>query len=166
MELLPLPANFKDKATWFLRFDLARARVVGDDGKEHEILYRDASGRVCDVHSLRSSYITGLVLTGVGGGVVQHLARHSDPKLTARYTRLRDSDARRAVELLPSLSGEPATRARATGTDGCLAAGVASSGRQPVRRVDSSRHPDLTDGAESASSHSVLVTAVGIEPTT
>lgn len=62
-----------------LRRDLARAGIP----------YIDDQGRAYDFHALRSQYITGLARAGVSLMKAQRLARHSDPKLTAKhYTHL------------------------------------------------------------------------------
>jgi len=108
--LLPLPSDFKDKATRWLKVDLARA----------DIPYRDASKRVADVHSLRSSFVTRLVRSGANPKLVQTLARHSTPTLTLGvYARMSRHEERRAIEALPSLTDDPAaSSAKATGTEG------------------------------------------------
>jgi integrase len=78
-------------------------RVLRGDLKAAGIPYRDAAGEVFDFHALRGQYITMLIAAGNSSGVVQKLAGHSDPRLTARYTRLRSPELAAAVDKLPSL---------------------------------------------------------------
>ena len=166
--LLPLPAYFGRKAALWLRFDLARARVVDEDGKPRAIPYEDASGRVCDVHSLRSSYVSRLMRSGANAKLVQTLARHSTPSMTLGiYARFPDDEARRAVMALEPITGETAAlSARATGTD---AVSVAESGSAPSgdeRRGDSGRHAIRAGGPKKAPACGEVVSAPGIEPGT
>lgn len=75
-----------------LKHDLAAANIP----------YVDAKGRSYDFHALRSQFITGLARAGVELSTAQKMARHSDPKLTARhYTHLELEDHAAAVEKLP-----------------------------------------------------------------
>lgn len=78
-------------------------RVLRADLKASGIPYRNAVGEVFDFHALRGQYITMLVNAGNSAGVVQRLAGHSDPRQTARYTRLSQSDLQTGVDRLPSL---------------------------------------------------------------
>lgn len=60
-----------------MRRDLSRAGIA----------FEDALGRRVDLHSLRKTYGTALVLTGASPRVVMEAMRHSDLKLTMRtYT--------------------------------------------------------------------------------
>jgi len=175
--LLDLPTHFKDKATRWLRFDLARTRVVDEDGEAREIAYRDASERVADVHALRSSFVTQLVRSGANARAVQVLARHSDPRLTLNtYARLGQHDERAALAMLPSLvDGPAASSMRATGTDGPSASSYTGKNSPrnsppeqslPAGTCEDVRGSSRSRDAESASSRFGVVTAVGIEPTT
>ena len=107
-------------------FDVTNARtaeMLCDDLQAAGIDPVDASGRVCDFHALRGTFISNLAKAGVSLTVAQKLARHSDPKLTANtYTTLTVHDHAAAVASLPAL--RPATSdeteaavLRATGTD-------------------------------------------------
>jgi integrase len=89
----PSATNTEGTLVRMLRFDLKAAGVP----------YRDAAGAVFDFHALRGQYATMLVLAGTPGGIVQRLMDHSDPKLTARYTRLVPEDLAEWVDRLPSL---------------------------------------------------------------
>lgn len=89
-----LPHWFKDKATLWLRHDLARACIP----------YRDELGRVVDVHALRATYVDGLMRAGVPVHVVQHMARHSSSAMTVEhYSKLRRDDHTQAMGRLPEL---------------------------------------------------------------
>ena len=111
--LLPLPLRFKDHAPRWLRRDLARAGIP----------YADAAGKVADVHSLRSAFVTGLVRSGANVKAVQSLARHSDPRMTVGiYSRFDAKDERQAIERTPNLSPETNV-CGATGTDDATANG-------------------------------------------
>ncbi len=66
------------------------------------IPHRTPEGRV-DFHSLRSTYITGLVRSGANIKTVQTLARHASPSTTLQfYAKATQDDLRRAVESLSS----------------------------------------------------------------
>jgi integrase len=54
-------------------------------------------------HSLRNSYISGLLDAGVDVATVQQLARHADVTMTISYARLRPDSERQAVTTLPGL---------------------------------------------------------------
>ena len=78
-----------EKTAEMLAADLAAAGIEPVDDK----------GRVIDFHSLRHSYITHLVASGVNPKIVQKLARHSTITLTLdRYTHVEDADLRGALE--------------------------------------------------------------------
>lgn len=59
-----------------------------------------AEGERLGIHSLRRFYITSVVRGG-GLAVAQQLARHSTPKLTAKYTDLELHDLQRGIAGLP-----------------------------------------------------------------
>jgi hypothetical protein len=90
----------------------------------------DAQGRVADIHSLRSAYISALARSGASLKAIQTLARHSDPRLTMNvYAHLTAFDLHGAVaEALPDLTASPEpTFMAATGTDGPIADQIAAS---------------------------------------
>lgn len=94
----------------------AAAKMLRQDLREAGIPYADEDGRVFDFHALRSQFITDLSRAGVPLATAQQLARHSDPRLTARnYTRLQLTDLDSAVQQLPTSIPVPL---QATGTDG------------------------------------------------
>lgn len=98
-------------------------RMLRGDLKAAGIPYRDAAGAVFDFHALRGQYATLLVRAGTPAGVVQRLMDHSDPKLTARYTRLVPEDLSIWVDKLPPL-GSP------------LGSEVGGSKRKPPSKVE------------------------------
>lgn len=72
---------------------------------------RDAEGRKLDLHALRHTFGSRLARNGVGLSKVQRLMGHSDPKLTsAVYLHLVEEDLRDAVEALPSVRADAASR--------------------------------------------------------
>lgn len=85
------------KAAGVLRKDLAAAKIPE----------QTVEGWI-DFHALRTSYITALGVAGVPLQHVQKLARHSDPRQTAKYyLRVRDPELVEAVKkLLPAKPGK------------------------------------------------------------
>ncbi|MEK7270549.1 MAG: site-specific integrase [Planctomycetota bacterium] len=91
----PLASIFQRKFFWklpkLLRADLAQAKISS----------KDDQGRRVDVHALRHTYITALARGGAPLAIVQRLARHSSPVLTARvYVHLGLADKRQALSVL------------------------------------------------------------------
>lgn len=75
-----------------LRRDLARAGIA----------YEDELGRKVDLHALRKTFGTALVLSGAAPRVVMEAMRHSDLKLTMKtYMDAGQLPVRQAVALLP-----------------------------------------------------------------
>ena len=75
-----------------LRRDLSHAGIV----------CRDDQGRRVDLHALRVTFATNLVLSGAHPRVAQELMRHSDVRLTMRvYTDASSLHTLKAVEALP-----------------------------------------------------------------
>ena len=71
-----------------------------------DIEYRDGTGRMCDFHALRHTFITNVVRSGAGVKTCQTLARHKDPRLTfAVYSHLQISDVAGALANLPAVTG-------------------------------------------------------------
>lgn len=88
------PGEWQDFGAEMLRGDLEAAGIP----------YRDAAGKVADLHALRHSYITLLKEAGVSPKNAQELARHSDIRLTMDvYTHTRASDLADDVRKLPRL---------------------------------------------------------------
>lgn len=84
--------------------NFAGARMLRFDLDAAGIPYRTNDG-VYDFHSLRVQFVSDLARAGVPLQVAQRLARHTDPRLTAKtYTRLGLSDLARDVGKLPRLA--------------------------------------------------------------
>jgi len=91
------------------------------DYEEAEIAHIDDSGRVADLHSLRSSLATALARQGAVPQVIQRLMRHASFATTAaHYTRLSLVDDAAALAALRPIGSEPGEAA--TGTAGLDAA--------------------------------------------
>jgi integrase len=98
------------------------AEVLRDDLTAAKVPETTEEG-IIDVHALRHTYITNLVMSPNPVKVVQELARHTDPKLTFnRYTHVRLFDTAAALDALPPLNPTPpesaAASLAATGTEG------------------------------------------------
>jgi len=128
--VLTMPHSY-DCADMFRHdLDAARRAYVGAEGlPPKQRVEREQSdwcrperhtGRVLTFHSLRHSYVANLKRAGVPLATAMQLARHSDPRLTAkRYGTLGLRDLRSAVAGLPTFPERQA--ARATGTDNAAA---------------------------------------------
>jgi integrase len=125
------PGTWATAAWRMIRADLAEARAAwiaeaGADSEETErretsgfLAYHADAGTV-DFHSLRHSYISSLVRSGVHPKTAQTLARHATIGLTMdAYSHVRLHDQAAALEALPSLlpSAPPSQTVRATGTE-------------------------------------------------
>ena len=80
--------------THMMRHDLKRAGIP----------YRTEDGRYRDFHALRHSFISALWEAGATPPVAQRLARHSDIRLTMRYSH---SDTQAEDEVIGRLPGLP-----------------------------------------------------------
>jgi len=88
-EVFKLP----DKTAKMMRVDLVAAGIP----------YATAEG-VADFHSLRHTYVSRLVRSGVNVKLCQELARHSTPVLTlGRYTHVDMQDKATALTMVPAL---------------------------------------------------------------
>jgi integrase len=82
-------------------------RTFWKDLEEAGIARRDGEGRVVDFHSLRVTFVTWLVVSGVHPKTAQVLARHASIETTMQtYTDIRRLDVKAAVAGLPDLSSE------------------------------------------------------------
>jgi integrase len=104
--------------------DKKAGAMLQHDLKSAGIPYVDQSGLYADFHSLRHTFITNMVKSGVSPKTAQLLARHSTIDLTMNvYTSLTVNDQASALASLPSIStlARPNAEANvllATGTDG------------------------------------------------
>ncbi len=129
----PLFAFTHFNSAKMLRRDMAaaRSRWIGEADTDETTKVRVESAFLCptdhsdkraDFHAFRHTFVTWLIKAGVPLRIVQELARHSDPKITANiYTDLGITDTAGSLDAMPSLYA-PQTPAseplRATGTDG------------------------------------------------
>ena len=91
--------------------------MLREDLEMANIPYRDETGRVADLHSLRHTCGSLLAASGAHPKVIQRLMRHSTITLTMdRYTHAFKSDETEAVAKLPDLSRPGNDAASATGT--------------------------------------------------
>jgi hypothetical protein len=109
------PGTWHERPADMLRIDLAAAGIAyvveGPDGP-----------LFADFHSLRHSFVGMLDRSGATLKTAMQLARHSDPKLTAkRFGRAQLHDLAGAIDKLPPILGpdltDEAEASRATGTD-------------------------------------------------
>ena len=111
--------------------------MIQRDLEEAGIPYETEDG-VADFHAAgRHTHITQLLMSGVKLVEAKELARHSDVRMTMKYTHVRLEDQAKAVNLLPSLD-LPAGDAE----DECLHIVCTESGadRQNGALTDISRH--------------------------
>jgi len=89
------------------------AAMLKKDLAVAEIPYTDDSGRDCDFHSLRHTFITNLAAAGVHPAVAQKLARHSSIELTMKYyTHILHTSEVAAIDALRQLSAQEEKRAK------------------------------------------------------
>jgi integrase len=104
------------KKTWLMvKLDLERAGVpyVTEEG-------------IADFHaSGRHSYVTGLLRHGATLTETMELARHSDVRMTMRYTHIGLGDQAKALAALPSPGPTPSLQPAATADPNAAAGGVA-----------------------------------------
>jgi site-specific recombinase XerD len=75
--------------------------MVKKDLERVGIKYKTRDG-IADFHAAgRHSYLTGLLRSGVSLPEAKELARHSDIKMTVRYTQSGRDDQARAIKQLP-----------------------------------------------------------------
>ena len=88
-------------------FDLPEktAEMIRRDMGHAGIAYANRSGQVVDFHSLRVTFVTRLILDGKPLAIVQKLARHSTPELTANiYTKLSRVELNEVINPTPPTS--------------------------------------------------------------
>jgi len=141
----PVFAWTKGRTAAMLRVDLEAAGIA----------YQTPEGKA-DFHSLRATYITNLIQSGVSIKLVQILARHASPILTmTRYAKVRIHDEAEAVESLPDLMpqfAEPdASIPMATGAEGTTEPAPTSIGPEgctDVQRISNRRGPLLVHSGD------------------
>jgi integrase len=83
-----------DKPVEMLKHDLAVAGIP----------YKDETGRYCDFHALRHTFISRLARAGVSPAVSKDLARHSTITLTIDYYTHVQDEQRAALAKLPPVA--------------------------------------------------------------
>lgn len=119
-------------------------KMIQRDLEEAEIPYETEEG-LADFHAAgRHTHITGLLKSGVSLVEAKELARHSDVRMTMKYTHIGLEDQAKAVNRLPSLPKvEPAAAEKPA--EECLhivctSSGAAGqTGATPVTKSPSSR---------------------------
>jgi len=92
--------------------------MLRGDLKAAGIPYRDDTGRVADFHSLRVTFATMLLRSGVDVRTAKELMRHATINMTADvYACTLRGSLNEAVKRLPDLSTPRNEQLRATGTD-------------------------------------------------
>lgn len=77
--------------------------MVKKDLERAEIPYRDKKGRVADFHAAgRHTHITELLRNGASVPEAKELARHSDVRMTMKYTHIGLADQAKAIAKLPA----------------------------------------------------------------
>jgi integrase len=121
---LPRP----EKVVLMLRADLKAAKAEWLEGaptsaerersaKTSFLEYRDEAGRYADFHSLRSSFATNLIASGVDVKTAQELLGHSTPQMTLGvYAKVLRGSRENAIRGLPDFAAARQAVA-ATGTD-------------------------------------------------
>jgi hypothetical protein len=139
------------------------AKLLRPDLEAAGIKYETEDGRVV-FHCLRNTYITNLDRADVPPTTKQDLARHSDVRLTDRYSRSFVSDQYDAVNRLPSPHGRPESeRLRATGTDDVWALKISDGNSDEIsdkpRASDPTRPASICTGqSETARSQRCATT--------
>lgn len=139
----------------FAMFDKANAsRMLKKDLEAIEIPYKDDSGRTCDFHALRATYITHIVKGGASPKIAQHLARHGSIGLTMDvYTHIGLHDTQGALLTLPHIPGI----GNAGDQEDCVALRTGTDDRP----VDGAYKPAYKKLTETAYSDSACVAATG-----
>lgn len=115
-------------------------RMVRLDLERIGIPYKNEQG-VADFHAAgRHSYVTGLLLSGVGIVHAKELARHSDVKMTMRYTHVGLGDQAHSLNSLPAPTGMVATSDETP-----VSASVSKSGVSRCRTLTSDGKIDETE---------------------
>lgn len=95
-------------------------KMIQRDLKEAGIPYETEEG-IADFHAAgRHTHITGLLKSGVSLVEAKELARHSDVRMTMKYTHIGLEDQAKAVNRLPSLPAPQESAAQKTGAEECL----------------------------------------------
>ena len=111
-----------DKTSKMVQFDLAKTRIVDNEGKEilAAVPYANEHKEYFDFHSLRHMTASLLGMNpDTPESVRQRAMRHKSPEMTRHYTHTFEDLQREAIEALPDLT-QPSRESQAmvkTGTD-------------------------------------------------
>ncbi len=121
-DVQPLPRGLADVLGPWLVGKAAGVPVFGKLARTADMLKADLESAgievetpagVADFHSLRHTYVTRLVASGVNVKLCQELARHSDPKLTLGvYSHVGMADKALALAMVPALEAPRAVPER------------------------------------------------------
>ncbi len=147
------------------------ADMVKYDLEKIGIPYRNDAG-VADFHAAGwHTHITELVRSGASLPEVKELARHSDIKMTMKYTHIGMEDQARAIGNLPMPKANPNDRSATALQMRCIPAvsgspRVASNDNDQSNRnsLNHRNRKDLGNGSHRLSSNGEK-TPVGVEPT-
>ncbi len=157
---LPLRPETADGMRTFLANKLPTARVFALPRPENivvmlrgdldaaKIPYRDAVARVANFHSLRATFASLLLRSGVDVRTAKELMRHSSITMTADVyaVTLRGSLAE-AVSRLPNMTASEVEAVAANGTDGAVCAGGKTGGNSAPK--GSSRFAHIRETAKA-----------------
>ncbi len=140
----PLFPRLERKRTWFMvQKDLERAGIP----------YRTKEG-VADFHAAgRHSYVTALLTNGVSLPEARELARHSDVRMTMRYTHIGIDDQSRALSSIPSPWQRPGSTSDVP--EGQEAAKPGKD-RQKQARAKKDATPDTTESCDTSCQSSAI----------
>jgi site-specific recombinase XerD len=158
------PLLGRKKLSEMIRIDLKRAGIP----------YRTAEG-IADFHAAgRHTYITQLLRSGASLPEAKELARHTDVKMTMRYTHIGINDQAKAVANLPSALANPGGKqaAKAALHGRCNLCGAGSHSPSPVgngKAQAKRRNPRNIKGIDNRCrplASVVRAEGMGLEPTT
>jgi integrase len=76
-------------------------RALRKDLEDAGIAYKDTDGRFADFHSLRHSFITGVLRSGASVIQARELARHNSVEQTMRYSHVEHDEQAEVLAMLP-----------------------------------------------------------------
>ena len=81
-------------------------KMIRVDLESTGLTYQTSTGAYRDWHALRHTFVTRAWRTGAAPNVIKELARHSDFRLTMRYSHTVARELQDAVNAIPNLLGE------------------------------------------------------------
>lgn len=80
-------------------------KMIQADLKAAGLEYQTPSGAYRDWHALRHTFITRAWRTGASPHIIKELARHSDFRMTMRYSHASSRELHEAANAIPDLLG-------------------------------------------------------------